>query len=130
MPVTKDRLTLKQAKWLSVYIQTGNATEAAMQAYNVKNREYAAQIGWENVRKLDIQGLMEEMGLTDVALLNAAAEGLTKSMKVTPTGESFVETEDYATRHRYLETLLKLKKRLGSDSSTTNIGISIAVRRE
>lgn len=112
-----DKLTLKQAKWLELYIETGNATDAAFKVYNCKDRNTASNIGSENLRKLRVDELMEEMGLTDVALINATADGLMNAKKVTSAGESFVETPDYGTRHRYLETALKLKKRLGADNT-------------
>ena len=114
------KLTIKQRKWIKEYINTGNATEAAIRVYDCKNRETASNIGYENVRKLEFPQLMEDMGITDVALLNAGAEGL-QAKKITGTSDNFVETEDYPTRHRYWETLLKLKGRL----SNTNINAQI-----
>jgi len=114
----KDRsLTLKQRKWIKEYIETGNATEAAMRIYDVKDREVAANIGSENVRKLQFPELMEDMGLTDIALINVGAEGMTKPVKQSITGEIH---PDYTTRHRYWETLLKLKGRL-RESNTVNV---------
>lgn len=40
-------LTLKQRLWIKEYISTGNATEAAMRVYKVKDRESAGTIGSE-----------------------------------------------------------------------------------
>jgi hypothetical protein len=54
---TKD--SLKFRKWSQLYLNSsnpevfGNATECAARVYNVKNRASAANIGYENVRKLD-----------------------------------------------------------------------------
>lgn len=45
------RLTLKQELFLRKYLETGNATVAAIEAYNPKKRNVAAQIGYENLRK-------------------------------------------------------------------------------
>lgn len=101
-------LTLKQRMWIKAYIQTGNATEAAARVYDVKNRDSANAIGAENLAKLSFPDLMEEMGLTDVALLNIGAEGL-QSKKGTMSGEII---PDYKVRHQYWETMLKLKGRL------------------
>ena len=70
------KITLKQRKWIKNYIKTGNATESAMRVYDCKNRQVAESIGSENLRKLAISDLMEDMGLTDVALINVGAEGL------------------------------------------------------
>ena len=110
--ISKLDLTLKQRKWIKEYIETGNATEAAMRVYDCQDRETAANVGCENVRKLQMPDLMDEMGLTDVALLNMGAEGATKPVKQSITGEIF---PDYNTRRGYWETLLKLK---GTTSST------------
>ena len=72
----KDNLTIKQRKWIKAYIETGSATEAASRTYDCKNRSVAQSIGSENLSKLAFAELMENMGLTDVALLNLGAEGL------------------------------------------------------
>lgn len=116
----KADLTVKQAKWLKAYIETGNATEAAMMSYDTTDRVVAATIGYQNVRKLQIDDLMEEMGLTDVALINIGSEGMTKSVKQSITGEVY---PDYGVRHRYWETMLKLKKKL--DRKEDNNGNTI-----
>lgn len=44
-------LTLRQNSFVKKYIEFANATEAAAQVYNVKNRNVAGVIGWENLRK-------------------------------------------------------------------------------
>ncbi len=106
-------LTIKQRKWIKAYIETGNATEAAVRVYNVKDRDSARALGSENLAKLSIPDLMEDMGLTDVALINIGSEGMTKANKQSITGEVF---PDYTTRHRYWETMLKLKRKLGPDN--------------
>ncbi len=105
----EKRLTLKQRKWIKEYIDTGNATEAAARVYDCKDRDSAEAIGSQNLGKLMFSDLMEEMGLTDVALVNVGIEGMTKANKQSITGEVF---PDYNTRRGYWETLLKLKGRL------------------
>src|SRR3990167_11247501 len=126
-----DNLTIKQRKWLKLYIELGNATEAAMQSYNCKSREVARSIGWENLTKLDYSSFMEEAGVTDALLNKTTLEGLGATKQIgarkivqgAKTGheikvdamtdtDDFIEVEDYAIRHKYLETLYKLKKRL------------------
>lgn len=93
-----------------MYIETGNATEAAMKVYDVKDRESAGSIGSENLKKLAFSELMEEMGLTDVALVNMGIEGATKPVKQSITGEVY---PDYGVRHKYWQTLLSFKKPQG-----------------
>jgi hypothetical protein len=123
-------LTIKQRKWIQAYIKTGNATEAAARVYDCKNRDVANAIGNENLAKLSFPELMEEMKLTDVALMNVGIEGMQatkqisgiviggKSVDVDSESSNFVEVPDYAVRHKYWETMLKLKKRLGQEKST------------
>lgn len=108
----KLNLTLKQRKWIKEYIKSGNATKAALAVYDTDDYDSAAQIGSENLKKLQIPELMEEMGLTDIALINIGAEGMTKPVKQSITGEVH---PDYAVRHKYYETMLKLKRKLGPD---------------
>lgn len=128
-----QQLTLKQRKWLDLYIASGNATQSAMKVYDCKDEHSAAQIGYENVRKLDITEFMEKSGLTDKLLADKLNEGLDAMKQLSArviikkgtaisqaNGElppadnrtdDFVEVEDYAVRHKYLETALKLKGR-------------------
>jgi hypothetical protein len=116
------KLTIKQRKWIKEYISTGNATEAAQRVYNCKDRISANAIGSENLAKLSFPDLMEEMGLTDVALLNVGAAGLL-SEKTTITGD---KVPDKPTIHRYWETLLKLKGKL-KDSGNVTLDAKILV---
>src|SRR3990167_4017151 len=136
----KKDLTLKQRKWLSVYLEKGNATEAAMQSYDCKgDREVAANIGYENLRKLDYTDFMEVAGVTDKLLQEKLLEGLgaTKQLgarkiiqqsrgmheikaEATSETDDFIEVEDYAIRHKYLETALRLKKRLDNNDEQPN----------
>lgn len=118
----KDKdLTLKQRKWLKEYLTSGNASDAAYKVYNCKNKESAAQIGWENLRKLDYTSFLEEAGVTDDLLQKKIIEGLdaTRTVSAVKTSKNatadstdFVDVPDFMARHKYLETALKLKRRL------------------
>lgn len=123
--MAEENLTLKQAKWLKIYLETGNATEAAMQSYDCKDRDSAKTIGWENLTKLDYSDFLEEAGITDKLLQEKILEGLDSTKPIgalilvsgdkpmkTKGNEGQIEVPDYAIRHKYLETALKLKKRL------------------
>jgi len=124
-----DDLTLKQRKWLKLYLELGNATEAARQSYDCGSDETARQIGWENMTKLDYQDFLEEAGITDDLLQKKIMEGLDankpigalvliknskdgKSEQILKDNEGMIEVADHAIRHKYLETALKLKQRL------------------
>ena len=114
------KLTLKQRKWIKLYLELGNATEAAMKVYDCKDRESAAQIGYENLRKLDYSDFLEEAGITDVLLQKKILEGLDSTRVISAVkGTSasggttdFIDVPDFVSRHKYLETALKLKRRL------------------
>lgn len=114
-------LTLKQRKWLKLYLELGNATEAAMQVYDCEDRESAANIGSENIRKLQFDELMEKAGITDRKLIKKLDEGLeanrvisaiNTNKQATGATTDFIDVPDFTVRHKYLETALKLKKRL------------------
>ena len=142
--VLKDRsLTMKQRRWLEAYIATGNATEAAMQAYDVKDRDSARALGSENLAKLSIAELLEEMGLSDVMLTSAIKEGVqatrstnaailltTDGKTVKAEEQGLIETPDYATRHKYIETALKLKKKLGTNENQFNVQVNNLISSE
>ena len=119
------KLTVKQRKWIKEYIKTGNGTEAAWRAYDCKNREVAGAIATENLQKLSIAELMEEMGLTDVALMNMGIEGAQEANKIHGTGNNFVEIPDYNARYKYWSTLFKLKGRL---SDSNNVAVQVNVK--
>lgn len=125
-----EDLTLKQRKWMDTYLETGNATEAAMQSYNCKDRNSASQIGWENLRKLDFAHFMEKAGITDTLLMKKTLEGLEagKIQRDYETGEIH-KVQDYAVRHKYLETALELKGRKGKDANI-NIQVNLPILGE
>ena len=110
-----NKLTLKQRKWLKLYLDNGNATESAFQVYDCKNRDVARNIGSENLSKLSFSDFLEEGGVTDKLLRDKLIEGL-NSDKI-----GFEDmSPDMPTRHKYLETALKLKRKL-NDKSDVNI---------
>lgn len=132
--MAEQELTLKQRKWLEVYLQTGNATEAAMQAYDCKDRNSASIIGFENIRKLNYEDFLEEAGITDSLLQKKIIEGLdatrTVSAKIINKGadtqdDDFIDVPDFMARHKYLETALKLKQRLIDRKDITSKGEKI-----
>jgi phage terminase small subunit len=49
-----NTLTPKQRKFTNKYLETGNATEAAMRVYKPKKRATARAIGSENFTKSNI----------------------------------------------------------------------------
>lgn len=115
----KKELTLKQKKFLVEYFKTGNATRSAMKAYKCKSYDVAGSIGYENLKKLHapIKTLMEKHGLSAGSLIAVLGEGL-EAKKIHGTGDNFVEIEDYAVRHKYLETAARWLKLEGGGAGT------------
>ena len=128
-----EEITIKQRKWLKLYLECGNASEAAMRVYDCGSRESAAQIGYENLRKLDYEEFLEEAGITDTLLQQKIVEGLDANRTISAmtgtkaTGQTvdFVDVPDFISRHKYLETALKLKKRLIERKDITSGGEKI-----
>lgn len=63
--------SLKFTTWCKYFLDPksetrGNATQSALKAYKTKNYHSAGQIGYENLKKLEMSGLMivESEGLT------------------------------------------------------------------
>ena len=116
-----NTLTLKQRKWLKVYIETGNATEAAMQAYDCTARDCGGHIGWENVRKLQgaISTLMDKHGITDGLLMDKLREGLDAEKTEFAKHEGKItdsqDCTDFPTRQRYLDTAFKVRGNYPAD---------------
>jgi len=52
------KLTQKQQGFAIDYLKTGNATEAALQNYNTEDRVTAGAIGYENLKKPQIQDFL------------------------------------------------------------------------
>ena len=124
--------TLRERKFIKAYIEnSGNATKAFLILNPTVKRKNAKEYGYRMLQKVDLQvnELMEMMGTTDAYLNQKLNEGLeaTKTISVIPIKQKeaqenstdlpnansknieFVDVEDYPTRHKYLDTALKLK---------------------
>ncbi len=134
MPKTKG-LTAKQRKFIKELTKTLSPTEAAMRAYNCKDRLSAKSIAHENLTKLDISmtELMDKMGLNteqdiaDLVELRKATRVIgylnqykrkdedNKLEKVEPTqvvSNEFLDVPDNHIRLKALELSFKLKGKL------------------
>jgi hypothetical protein len=124
--------TFKERQFIEAYINNhGNATEAYLSLYPNSSREAAKSSGSRMLTKANFSNeeLLNEMGMTDAYLHNKLDEGLnaTKTISVVPikpkeardndtdlpeaTSKNieFVDVNDYAVRHKYLDTAYKLK---------------------
>ena len=79
-------------------------------------------------RSEGFQTLMEEMGLSDEVFVTALKEGLNATKAIvmgTKSDESFVDVApDFQTRHKYLETGLRLKGLASKEPSGVNINFN------
>jgi len=124
--------TLTERKFIEAYIENyGNATKAYKAIHPDYNGENARILACQYLTKLNISSdeLMNMMGMTDAYLQEKLDEGLnaTKTISVIPLKPKeaeenstdlpkansknieFVDVDDFAVRHKYLDTALKLK---------------------
>lgn len=78
--MAEKKLTPKQAKFVKEYVKEGNATKAALKAYDVKNEHTANTIGAENLAKPGIQQALlraaERMGITEEKIMQPVVDAL------------------------------------------------------
>ena len=85
-----------------------------MRSYNVKNRQVAKVIGYENLTlphlNREISVLMEENGIGDVTIVCSLIAGLNSKILTQYRGKA-IETEiaDFNIRHKFLQIALKIK---------------------
>lgn len=123
--------TLKQRRWVKLYLQYNNATKAAVEAYGCDEAS-AGQIGWENLQKLDFTELLEEAGVTDSKIATVVKDGMEAnkviSANVYPDGKTgkpvndFIEVEDHPTRLKAAEIASKLKNKFPAEKPGITIG--------
>ena len=139
--------TLRERKFIKAYIEnSGNATEAYLAINPNVDRKNAREYGYRMLQKVDISvnELMELMGTTDAYLNQVLNEGLkaTKVVSVIPIKPKeaqpnspdlpdansknieFVDVEDYPTRHKYLDTALKLKNKYPTEKKNIDLNVS------
>ncbi len=107
-----DKLTFKQRTFLKRYLETGEVVNSARAAGYATDSS-----GTQTLQKAPVkeafQELLEQEGLSDKAIAKCLQEGLnaTKISRSQFEGKFTDEKIDVdrATRHRYAETILKLK---------------------
>ena len=114
-----DELTKKQKGFVKDYVETGNATQAAKNNYDVSTDETARAIGYENLTKPHIINAVKSIAeqIPDEVLIKVHKEGLEATNK---------EGIDYAVRHKYLDSAYKLKGVYETDGQK-NINILMPV---
>jgi hypothetical protein len=141
------KLSIKQRKFLDKYLETGNMAEAAEYAgskgKNSHNLHAAGRVLWDSLG-LTISELMEEKGLSDEKLMRTLEDGLNATKVIScnvvaldkegmkdadSMTKDFVDVDDFPTRHKYLETALKLKGHL-KDKKDDQAGVTIIINAE
>lgn len=126
--------TLRERKFIEAYIENyGNATKAYMASHPDYSGDNAKVMGCRMLTKVNLSNdeLMNMMGMTDAYLQEKLDEGLNakkvisvipiKAKEAQPNSPDlpeansrnieFVDVDDFAVRHKYLDTALKLKGR-------------------
>ncbi len=102
--------TLKQKTWAKFYLATGNATEAAVAAYDCVDRASAAVVGSKNLNKLNLTELLDESGLSDIELVKGLKEA-TEAKKLFIANGSRYWITDHSIRLQAITLALKLKNK-------------------
>lgn len=112
----EPKLTIKQRKWLKLYLKTGNASLAARDTYSC-TLESARRIGSENLSKLDIKlkELMEAKGLSIGDLIDDIQQMRKATKIVTSHTEPDYEHPDWTARAKAVDIASKW---LGIDSKS------------
>ncbi len=117
MESRKVKVSTRAKKYIKNKVAGMSDYQAAVAAGYSPNTAIAAAQNIENPSvKMEIKELMEKKGLTDDHLLDVLSEGLNTASRIQGTDNDFVEVPDYQTRHKYLETALKLKGKLGKEN--------------
>jgi len=131
---TKKNLTTRQNLFLKEYMQTGNATEAAMKVYNCKDRASAAALGSRMLRNVkifdEVEFWLNKLGITDREIAKTIKEGLqaTKVISAVSTNKDadektmdFIDVPDWNARNKTLEMLLKMRGKFIDKSINLNM---------
>lgn len=119
--------TVKEKRWVKKYIEIGSGSEAAKQVYDVTSDDSARAIASQNFQKIDMSSIMDAKGLTDERLVDVLDDGLQAEKVIMSPTEPDRVVKDYAIRHKYLETALKLKGKLQPASNQTNVQINTVI---
>lgn len=114
---TGTSMTPKQKVFVKEYVNTLNATEAAMRAYDCKDRKVARNVGSENLTKLgsSIDKLMDDKGLSDNRILEELEKKFHCTKPIVSNGKVY-QTPDNAVQLRAVEIAAKLRNLFPRDT--------------
>ena len=134
MPKLK-RLSTKMKGFCKTFVENkGNATEAALANYNVKNRQMATVLGSiyldKPMIKNEIERLMEEKQITDSVMIDKLKEGMEANVVASYQGEATESNiPDYDKRFKWWDAAAKIKN-LYPAQETINKNLNLDVQLE
>lgn len=115
-------LTKKEKGFVKDYVRTGNGTQSVLKNYDTTDYSTAGMIASENLNKPKIQEAIQSLAdrIPEDTLHDVLMQGL---------GAENNEKPDYAIRHKYLDTALKIKGAYEPDENKKiNILIPVLVK--
>lgn len=129
----EETLTRQDKVFVKELITDGNQTKAAKKAYGYKDDNVAGVMAHKKLRKVKIQKAIKSIAdsISDDKLIRVLNEGLEASDKIYKDGEVVDEKPDYAVRHKYLDSGLKIKGAYAPEKSIAiNLEVEEATLRE
>ena len=124
------KLTRKQQRFVEFILNNpkASATEAAMQTYNVANRDVAKSVAAENLAKPNILAILANH---DLQAQKALSEGLKATKGLYHDGEMVAEEPDHTVRLRAADSILdrlhgKATQRIEQHTSVVTLNLSLA----
>lgn len=129
-----EHLSQQDQEFVKQVAITGNQTQSAKDAYGIENDGYARVKGHKQLTKDNISNAVDETKkslaerISTDKLEEVMNEGLAayRSVKIGEDGAQTIDP-DFAVRHKYLDTALKLKGLYETDEQQKNINILIPV---
>lgn len=136
----EDKLTKQDKKFVEKVVETGNLTKAVQEAYDIEDPKYASVKGQRLIAKDRIKNAIQTLAdrIPDDKLHQVLMDGLDATKrsgtggmkigigtdgKVNDFGHTEIDEPDYATRHKYLDTALKIKGAYELDEQKTTINL-------
>lgn len=95
-------MTLKQKLFVKKYVETGNGTQAALEAYNTTSSSVAANIASENLRKPkvleEITTILDRQGLSLTEVSESVGNIIRKGPQTKITGDNVIRAAELAFR--------------------------------
>ena len=116
------KTTFKQRAFARAYVKNkGNGTQAAVEAYNPRNRDTAHAIASENLRKPAVMREIDRLLPGDEAEARLIQRAFSANLP---------DDIKWAELHNFLETSLKLKGLLQNKTSGEPVNVALVIRKD